>query len=139
MKCKIYTHKHTLLKRAKPDVGVNNGLDADISEWEKYSSEKSISEDLRWVVPQELEHEFLRVEVMPAPSLETSMEPGQQQILKDEWLNKNKERESQRCADISMNQDKWERNGDMKTNGEGIKLEYLKILLNYKQILIYSF
>lgn len=38
-----------------------------------------------------------------------------------------------------MNQDKWEHNGDMKTNGEGIKLEYLKILLNYKQILIYSF
>lgn len=90
-------------------------------------------------MPQELEHEFLRVEVMRAPSLETSMEPGQQKILKDEWLNKNKERESQRCADISMNQDKWEHNGDMKTNGEGIKLEYLKILLNYKQILIYSF
>lgn len=51
------------------------------------------------MVPQELEHEFLRVEVMPAPSLETSMEPGQQKILKDEWLNKNKEKESQRCAD----------------------------------------
>lgn len=50
-----------------------------------YQNEKSIalryliiSEDLRWVVPQELEHEFLRVKVMPAPSLETSMEPGQQ-------------------------------------------------------------
>lgn len=44
----------------------------------KYSYETIaiIREDSRWVIPWGLDHEFLRVEVRPAPIVEYSMKSG---------------------------------------------------------------
>ena len=66
---------------------------------------------------------FLKVEGMDTHALE-HRNLADSRCSKGERLNKHKKRISQMCVDDSVNQDKWGDSGKLKTNRQGMKLEF---------------